>query len=808
MNDLSGKQTKSGVSRARAALIVLACCIMVAAAIGLRVPGGPLEAVSAATVTVLHMHGNTDDGTAPSVCTGNGAADIVNCNGPFLKETSLLAAGPAARWGPVSPAVNGSNPRTIYDPSWVWRPATPKRIAGPVNLQWWASCGGCAAGVLNANWTIKIFDTDAAAATPIFQTVVTATPSAPDVVEKLSANFNIPEINISGVMVLQIDPVFIDVQENTNIYYDSQLACPGAASGVCDSTMTVVVYAPGEPTPTPTPTPSPTPTPETATSCALPTYDNYQPPPGYPRRDGSGEPSIGVNWNTGNIMAMSRLRANRLSLDDSTSPANPVTASWFSQTSQALVTGLDPILFTDSITGRTIAGELQGAGGSTNGGISDDDLTTFTQTFQTGGPTQGIDHQTIGGGPPKPGIIGRQPTGTYPHLFYYASQQTAYASVATSFDGGVTYEPAVPAYTLSQCTGLHGHIKVGSDGTVYLPNKNCGGKAAVVVSEDNGLNWTIRPVPTSSSGKNDASVAVGEGGRIYLSYMASNNHVRVAVSDDRGLTWHDDTDLMTLVTPTLTAAVFPAAVVGDNDRAAVFFLATDSTQPGNPVGDDATSSYKGTWYPYIATTCDNGKTWSVVRADNDPLNPGIANPVQQGVICTTGTTCPGPTTGVTETRNLLDFNDLTVDAQGRVLAVYADGCNFDHPCINVLDDSAGKEQNQGVARLTVIRQRGGMRLFAEYDAASPGPPLTPFVDVKTEAKGTRVLWGTPDDRGSAIKGYRVYRVKDGKTTLLAAVGAGKNVVVDKKGRPDTLYVVTAVNKFGESRQGKPTGAAQ
>lgn len=536
-------------------------------------------------------------------------------------------------------------------------------------------------------------------------------------------------------------------------------------------------------------------------SFPLPTYDNYQPPVGYPRRDGSPEPSIGVNWNTGNVLTMSRLQCNRTTFNDATSPANPTTgAVWFSQTSPAIVTGLDPILFTDSITGRTICGELVAAGGATDGIMSDDDLTTAAATFQTGGPSQGADHQTIGGGPPKPGIVGRQPTGSYPHLFYYASQQIAYASVATSFDGGVTYQPAVPAYTLAQCGGLHGHIKVAPDGTVYLPNKGCGGKVGLAVSEDNGLNWSVRTIPTSTSGRSDPSVGIGAGGRVYVGYTGSDNHPRVAVSEDKGLTWRDDFDLALGVTPNLRAAVFPQTVAGDNNRAAVFFLATSSTNSGDPVGTDndgAGPNFAGTWYPYIATTGDGGRSWTVVRADNDPLNPGALNPAQQGVICTNGTTCPS---GPPDTRNLADFNEITVDARGRVVAVYADGCNFGHPCIAITDNSGTRIQNQGVARLTIIRQRGGMRLFQEFDAGST-TPLPTFVDVKRSVKGISLLWGTPNDNGSPLLKYRIYRGLKGKgEELLAEVKASSNTFVDRKSKRgrDYYYHVTAVNAYGES----------
>jgi len=154
-------------------------------------------------------------------------------------------------------------------------------------------------------------------------------------------------------------------------------------------------------------------------ACLLPTYDNYQPPvnnPGtstpYPRRNQAGEPSIGVNWNTGNVMTMHRLRASRTTFDDSTSPPNPAENTghkWFSRAMPTVITGLDPIGFTDSVTGHSLFGELNG--NFTNGIVSDDDFSTFTPLPTQGiTPSSAVDHQTIGGGPPNPSITGRQPT--------------------------------------------------------------------------------------------------------------------------------------------------------------------------------------------------------------------------------------------------------------------------------------------------------------------------------------------------------------------------------------------------------------
>jgi hypothetical protein len=366
-------------------------------------------------------------------------------------------------------------------------------------------------------------------------------------------------------------------------------------------------------------------------------------------------------------------------------------------------------------------------------------------------------------------------------------------------------------YTLAQCGGLHGHAKVAPDGTVYVPNKNCpdpdmnpatnDGGQGFAVSEDNGLTWTVRALPGSGSGDSDPAIGIGAGGRIYFAYTASNKHIRVAVSDDKGRTWKYDQDIglnveiLPGVRGDITASVFPSAVAGDNNRAAVFFHGTGSTAPGNPTGDDTGTVFAGTWFPYIATTCNGGQSWTVVRA---------GDAVQQGVVCTSGTTCPSGT------RNLLDFMDVQVDRSGRVVAAYADGC-ITQACVNTINGT--KANNDKTEVTTIARQISGSRLFADFDANGPSaPPAPPPVEIETGEKGNQLSWQTPDSGCSPITGYKIYRGEsDGSVRLLATVAANIHSYPDVSKRKAAFYQVTVLNQYGESpRRAKfyPTASRQ
>jgi hypothetical protein len=438
-----------------------------------------------------------------------------------------------------------------------------------------------------------------------------------------------------------------------------------------------------------------------------PTFSNHISPSNL--GNDAGEPSIGIDWaprvpalkhdqvNTGGVAFFTAgTQQLRASFDDANFPA---TALW-EDVNAPVQPGLDPIGFVDHATGRVFGLEL--ATGDSNAGFSDDDGTTWT-SFVAGGLPAGPDHETLGGGPYNESAVPPPPPHPlYPNAIYYCSQNVAGgAECSRSDNGGVSFGPGVDIFNPTECYGgIHGHVKVGPDGTVYVPNSSCSagtGSQGMAVSRDNGLTWTDYTVP-GSVGSGDPSVGVGSDNTVYLGYVNGDGRPHIAVSTDHGATWTNDYEVGApagcsttdqYATCRLKSAVFPAVVAGDGDRAAFGFLA--STEGGN-YQDLAT--FTGIWNFYVATTYDRGAHWVTVNAT-------AGDPVQKGAICLAGILCSS------NNRNLLDFNDISVDKQGRSIAAYADGC-VAPGCTS--PNYVGRD-----SKAAIVRQATGRRLFAAFD---------------------------------------------------------------------------------------------
>jgi hypothetical protein len=531
-----------------------------------------------------------------------------------------------------------------------------------------------------------------------------------------------------------------------------------------------------------------------------PRYQTYPAPAGLSGTTGPGEPSIGVDWNP-NMRSLKHGTVNtggvafftthfnefRVSFDDCCSPAKQLWEDVTSPTEG--VVSADPIGFVDHLgpmptPGRVFQSQLTAAAGSLMA-FSDNDGSSWTQSQGAGQPA-GIDHQTVGSGPynhnstPPP-----PPHPLYPNAVYYCSQDSVTAFCARSDNGGLTFGAGIPVWNLTQCGGIHGHVKVAPDGTVYVPNQSCGSNQAVAVSTDNGLTWSIRPIPDSTptaSGRIvDPSLGIAMDGTIYFGYQDGAGHPKIAVSHDRSLTWSLSVDVG--VPFNIQNSTFPEVAAGDSNRATFMFL-------GTPAGGTYTdpTAFTGIWHLYLATTFDGGQSYITVDATpNDP--------VQIGSICNLGTTaCMTNAVGGAD-RNLLDFNDLTIDSQGRAIGSFTDGCIA--PGCNASSPPSASHNSLA----TIVRQSGGPRLFAAFDPVEPTRPAAPQLVSATAITGGGVLvsWLEPDDGGSPITAYNISRgTASGGEMQLATIGAAKTAYIDTTAVTGTKYFyrVTATNIVG------------
>ena len=509
-------------------------------------------------------------------------------------------------------------------------------------------------------------------------------------------------------------------------------------------------------------------TPEFVTSAA-PDYDGSQ----FFQSDNAGEPSLGVNWNSGAGMFMAGTDTYKVTFDNTQTPA---AVTWADRSSPYSLVNLDPILATDHTSGLTIAGGDDGpcavmSSTTTDGGSAPFDTSAWTPTAPC---PFAADHPTIGIGPASAA------TPTIGGTVAYFCQQSVVDACSHSLDGGLTWSPSVSDPTLT-CLSLFGHVKISPDGSAYVPSGNCSDSngnptVGAFMTQDNGLTWSgfgIPGAPTPADGF-DPSVATDSNNRVYESWARAGDYNPVITwSDDHGKTWAPQVDLAHTVSPAITASTFQAAVAGDSGRAAVAYLATTDPLNGK---DPFTSGFVGHWNLYVSYTYDGGATWQTQQVTTDP--------VQIGEIDAGGTTTSGQ-------RNLLDFIDASLTKDGRVVVGYADGCLS---CTSAADSTH--------AKASVAYQTAGEGLFSAYDTAAPlTAPASPTLNASVDtAKGATVLnWNAPDDGGSPITGYQVYRgVTPGAATPYATSDGTSFTDTGVTAGSTYYYRVVATNAAGSS----------
>jgi hypothetical protein len=504
----------------------------------------------------------------------------------------------------------------------------------------------------------------------------------------------------------------------------------------------------------------------------------------------AGEPSIGVNWNTNVTAFQSDLQTLFVTFNDNCIAPGPKDTWVNRQAPTSQGADQDPIGFVDRTLGRTFSAQLTLTTPTCKTSYTDNDGGTWVAT-QGFGIGSGIDHQTIGGGPYH-AVVGvpPPPDPVYPHALYYCSQLPQ-AGCARSDTGGVSFGPVVPIDPPADahCVGIHGHVKVAPDGTVYVPTCNCDGNGSVIVSTDNGVSWTIRHVPGTSptlSGSTgniiDAQVAVDDNNRVYYAmanapggFAVGSNPV-VATSDDQGQTWQHIFDIG--ATFGIHNIEFPYPAAADKDRAAVAFLGSTTG------GDPSVNGFNGTWHLYVATTFDGGSHWTTTDATpNDPL--------QRGCVWNKG--------GANICRNLLDFIGASVDKEGRIEVGYVDGC-ADGTCDQATQAVSHFIGNGYTARGAIARQSSGPRLVAQFNPTSAtSPPGMPLVNARRVNGIVHLAWSEADSGNLMVSNYKILRgTSPGTEAPLTTVsgtqtGGSFDDVLAPNDTQDYYYKVIAVS---------------
>jgi hypothetical protein len=372
----------------------------------------------------------------------------------------------------------------------------------------------------------------------------------------------------------------------------------------------------------------------------------YPAPSRFVDAHGPNETSIGLSANGTDAMFLMNRSTAHVTFDDSVSPA---AATW-NDVSYPLtsIETLDPYLYTDPVTGRTF--ELQETGDNSLLAFTDDHGAHWTPAA-TPVSAPSFDHESMGGGPYAAGSSA--PSNPYGRALYYCAQGDFVGQCARSDNGGQTWGAPVPFTTAtSACAPSHGRVTVGPDGTVYVPVAHCGTSGqGVFVSRDNGSTWKQVLVPGTTAGHSDPAIAIDKGGKVYEA-AASGGTLVVSTSSDSGSTFGRPVDVGAVAG--VRNAEFAMATAGDAGRAAVAFYGTPTG------GDDQADGFTGAWHIFVGITTNGGQTWTVTDVTG-------SDPVQRGLICMSGIEC-------TNGRNLLDFQSIGVDRDGRVLVGFADGC--------------------------------------------------------------------------------------------------------------------------------------
>lgn len=335
----------------------------------------------------------------------------------------------------------------------------------------------------------------------------------------------------------------------------------------------------------------------------------------------------------------------------------------------------DPYGWVDPVTDRVFNIHMMGLE-STWIGWSDNDGQSWLGNPHDSGPIPLNDHIKLATGPWTDAGYGIPGTASpiYEQAVYFCYNKLAGIFCHTSFNGGATFEVGGQVIGLATTNGgLHGAITTAPDGTVYLPPRVA--TPTIIFSKDNGLTWQQRTmgedVGTPNPRKN-SEVGTDTESNAYHVWTGGDQGIYLARSTDSGESW-EQTSLRVSPVEVISTA-FPHIDAGDPGRIAVTYLGSqnasalnESDIDGNPWTGNAHLAHGNVSYHLYVTfslnALDPAPVFHTYRLTTDP--------VQVGAICLNSGDCRD--IGGSN-RNLLDFNDLHIDREGRVYIAFADGC--------------------------------------------------------------------------------------------------------------------------------------
>jgi len=312
-------------------------------------------------------------------------------------------------------------------------------------------------------------------------------------------------------------------------------------------------------------------------------------------------------------------------------PFNPV----FPTTGQ-VPSSNDPYVYVDKWTDRIVKFDMH-ALTAMFVEYSDDDGSSWSLPLSAEGYYSTQDHQSIASMPDVNGI------GFHESIYVFCINTGSSAlgpQCSRSLNGGVTWDIQRPGYPIGepQCSGLHGHVAGGSDGSVYRGNPSCEGPA-VYRSLDGGYTWTEHTISTTVGMQDgwhnhEVAVAVDEGGNVHATWIATDNMPYYAYSRDQGETW---SEAMMIAAPGVNQTGFPTIFAGDEGRVALGYIGLQEGKSG--------------WNGYMAVLTDAFNEYPLITSVSVNL---FEDPLDISEDC-----------GNVRCGGFGDFIDIEIDDEGR-----------------------------------------------------------------------------------------------------------------------------------------------